>query len=83
MLNIPYRLPYSMLLFTVPITILCPEYTVPYPPFTVYMREEQHTLIPPQLHPAFVLTKAKLRIEADQYPGDEDHQEQERESRLA
>uniref|UniRef100_A0A183CMB0 Transmembrane protein n=1 Tax=Globodera pallida TaxID=36090 RepID=A0A183CMB0_GLOPA len=46
-----------------------------------YMRIEQHTLIPPQLHPAFVLTKTKLGF-ADPHQLEEG-QEQQRESRLA
>uniref|UniRef100_A0A914HAD5 Uncharacterized protein n=1 Tax=Globodera rostochiensis TaxID=31243 RepID=A0A914HAD5_GLORO len=46
-----------------------------------YMRVEQHTLIPPQLHPAFVLTKTKLGF-ADPHQLEEG-QEQQRESRLA
>lgn len=43
-----------------------------------YMRVEQHTLIPPQLHPAFVLTKNKIGM-AEPHQ----HDEEQRESQLA
>ncbi|KAL3098477.1 hypothetical protein niasHT_021336 [Heterodera trifolii] len=47
-----------------------------------YMCVDEHTLIPPQLHPTFLLTKAKLGL-IDPRQLEEGQQERKRESRMA